>query len=127
MLIQYKKRRIAMKDDNSKFFKILGKNIKHIRTLKGLSQEQLAEKIGKTPHYIALIETGRCGISVPTIVDISNALKVDINVLFESLVTSTTPKNSKSVLETLDNFDKDDKKVLKALFEYIDTKHNQKL
>ena len=110
-----------MKKDNSEFFKILGKNIKHVRTLKGLSQERLAEKISKSAHYIALIETGRCGISVPTLVDISNALNVDISVLFERLVTSK--ENNKSIYDTLDSFDKDDKKVLKAILEYIDIVH----
>ena len=36
------------KKDNSNIAKILGANIKQIRTLEGISQEQLAEKIGKT-------------------------------------------------------------------------------
>ena len=46
-------------DTNSNISKILGKNINQIRTLEGLSQEKLAEKIGKSAHFISLLERRR--------------------------------------------------------------------
>lgn len=42
--------------------KIVGKNIKQLRTLEGISQEKLAEKIGKSAHFISVLERGACRI-----------------------------------------------------------------
>lgn len=47
------------KENSSNISKILGENIKKIRKLENISQEKLAEKIGKTPHFVSLIER-RC-------------------------------------------------------------------
>lgn len=44
------------KEDNSNISKILGNNIKQIRALEGITQEQLAEKINKSSHFISLLE-----------------------------------------------------------------------
>ena len=41
-------------------FKVLGKNIKKIRMAENVSQEQLAEKINKSPHLVGLFERGKC-------------------------------------------------------------------
>lgn len=38
--------------------KIFGDNVKYYRKKKGLSQEQLAEKLGISPNHLSVIETG---------------------------------------------------------------------
>ena len=50
--------------------------------MEGISQEQLAEKIGKSAHFISLIERGESGLSVATLIDICNALNTDTNSIF---------------------------------------------
>lgn len=69
-------------DNNSNICKILGSNIKKIRTLEGISQEKLAEKIGKSAHFISVLERGESGLSLQTIIDICNALNTDTNSIF---------------------------------------------
>ena len=54
--------------------KILGSNIKQIRTLEGISQEELAARIGKSSHFISVIERGESGLSLGTVIDICKAL-----------------------------------------------------
>lgn len=39
-------------DNSSNIAKIIGRNIKQVRSLEGISQEKLAELIGKSAHFI---------------------------------------------------------------------------
>ena len=67
-------------------FKRLGKNIKHIRKSKGLSQEKLAELIGKSRNYIGLAERAEVNIPVSVIFDFAKALDVSPKDFFEFLI-----------------------------------------
>jgi transcriptional regulator with XRE-family HTH domain len=57
----------------------IGKNIKEYRKLRGMTQKELANLIGKK-HYksIAKYESGETSINIDTLVDISKALDVHI-------------------------------------------------
>ena len=59
---------------------VLGLKIAYYRKLKGLTQEQLAEKIDKSWSFIAQVESVKSnkGISVDTLLDISKALSVEV-------------------------------------------------
>lgn len=69
-------------DNNSNIAKIIGRNIKQVRSLEGISQEKLAELIGKSSHFISLLERGESGLSVSTVIDICRVLHTDTNTLF---------------------------------------------
>ena len=62
-------------------YKKLGKRIQSARRETGLSQEQLAEAIGKSPSAISTIETGKRGASLETLIRIANALQVSADYL----------------------------------------------
>lgn len=62
-------------------YSIIGKRIKEIRKKNHISQEKFSEIIDKTPSYISYIETGKKQLSLETLVDIANALKVTADVL----------------------------------------------
>lgn len=69
---------------NDRDFKILfGKNLKRIRTEKGLNQETLAEKIGIEIHNLSRIETGSSFPRVKTLIKILNILNVEPVELFD--------------------------------------------
>lgn len=61
----------------------LGLNIKIERLKKGLSQEELAEKINTSRNTISMIETAKQHATILKIVDIANVLNVDINNLLK--------------------------------------------
>ena len=67
----------------------IGQRIKHARIKKDLTQEQLAEMINVSRHHISLIETGAKGISLETLVNISNMLQVPISELLSDNLTVT--------------------------------------
>ena len=62
-------------------YKKLGKRIQSARRETGLSQEQLAEAIGKSPSAISTIETGKRGASLETLIRIANVLQVSADYL----------------------------------------------
>ena len=59
------------------YLKKIGKNIRNARKDKNLSQEKLAELIGKTRNYIGMIERAETRPSVCTLIDIAKALEVE--------------------------------------------------
>lgn len=61
--------------------KKFGLNVKFARMRKGLTQEQLAEKMNFHLTYIARIETGKINMSLGKILELSKTLEVDINKL----------------------------------------------
>jgi len=59
----------------------LGKSIKLSRTNRGLSQDELAKKIGKSVSYISLIEQGKRDPAISTVEEIARALGVPVSLL----------------------------------------------
>lgn len=54
----------------------IGQQIRKIRRAKGLSQEELAEKINISTTHMSHIETGSTKLSLPVLVDIAKELQV---------------------------------------------------
>jgi len=68
---------------NTKILIRLGKQLKIIRKEKGLTQEQLAEKVGIHPTYVGKIEGGKSNPSTLLLFKISRALGVKLYKIFE--------------------------------------------
>lgn len=64
------------------FKKELGKRIRGLRKLKGLTQEKLGEKSGLSYKFIGELERGNVNISLKSLLRISNALGIYIGDLF---------------------------------------------
>jgi transcriptional regulator with XRE-family HTH domain len=65
--------------------KIFGANIRRLRKIKGLSQEQLADEAGIHRTYIGAVERGERNISLDNIVAIAHGLKVRASELLEGI------------------------------------------
>ena len=68
-----------------KTLKSLGKRIAEIRKSKGVTQQQLAERINTSVVTIAYIETGKRSPRVWTLNKIADSLKVTISDLFKGV------------------------------------------
>lgn len=106
-------------DNNSSIAKILGSNIKRIRTLEGISQEKLAEQIGKSSHFISLVERGECGLSISTVIDICNALNTDTNSIFAGVVGGASIYTDSFLNKSFENFNTKDKDLITYIVNYI--------
>lgn len=63
----------------------VGKRIRHRRWLIGMTQQQLAEKVGIKFQQIQKYETGANRVSASRLWDISDALDVPVSFFFEGL------------------------------------------
>jgi repressor LexA len=78
------------------FYKIIGKNIEKYRKLKGISAEELGNRVGLTKKTIRRYETGEIRIINDRVLAIADALDVDPSDLYEGT----------DVIETTDNVEK---------------------
>jgi transcriptional regulator with XRE-family HTH domain len=66
--------------------KVLGQNLKTYRKSYGLTQAELAEKVGVTQQYIGFLENEYRTPSLQMLIGISKALEIEIPVLFKGSV-----------------------------------------
>lgn len=68
-------------------YKVIGKNIKKYRKLKGITQRKLAEELLLSENFIAKLESDTYQtISIDTLNTIANYLEVDIAKFFDKSV-----------------------------------------
>jgi transcriptional regulator with XRE-family HTH domain len=60
----------------------LGKVVQQLRKEKGLTQTELAQKIGKSMRLITYFERGVANVSLDTLYDIAKALDVPVSEIF---------------------------------------------
>lgn len=70
-----------MKDKYESEYRQLGLKIAYYRKYRGLTQEQLAEKIDRSPAFIGHVEAPNINkaISMDTLFDISEALEIPVH------------------------------------------------
>ena len=97
----------------------IGKNVKRIRLLRGFSQQNLSDDLDKSVNFVSLLENGKTGLSVQTIIDICTALNVDANAIFEGVIPMADIKEDTFIINSLNLFDKTDKAMVTDLIKYI--------
>ncbi|HUD06213.1 MAG TPA: helix-turn-helix transcriptional regulator [Candidatus Saccharimonadales bacterium] len=68
-----------------KLMKAFGKRVAEVRKSRGVTQQQLAERISMSVVAIAYIETGKRWARLGTLNKIANSLRVDVADLFKGL------------------------------------------
>lgn len=71
-------------------YEIIGNRIKEVRFSKKWTQAQLAEKSGVEPSYISHIERAVTKLSLPTLVNIANALEVSLDELLYTNINKSS-------------------------------------
>jgi len=67
-------------------YKALGARIREERRKQNLTQEQLADKVSVTYSYIGQVERGERGISLETLINVSNCLGVTVDFLLANYI-----------------------------------------
>ena len=80
---------------------LLSQNIKRYRKRKGWSQEKLAEKISISTNYLSEIETAKGWVSPLSLVNLANALEIEVFELFkpQEIVSADTSNTVRKCLE----------------------------
>lgn len=79
----------------------IGKRVRKLRQQRGLSQEQLSERSGLTPPHVSHVETGNTKISLPSLVNIANALDATMDDLLADSISHTTHVTMKEMNDLL--------------------------
>ena len=78
-----------MKENYRERYRILGLKIASYRKLRGMTQEQFAEAIGRSVSFVSQIEANNSsvvkGISMETLFVVSDKLNVSLSKLFEDV------------------------------------------
>ena len=90
----------------------VGKRVRHRRWMVGMTQQQLADKVGIKFQQIQKYETGMNRISASRLWDISDALGVPISFFFEGL------DQSSGIVEEIDGDILADKEALMLVRSY---------
>lgn len=84
------------------YYKI-GQKIRKFRKAQGLSQEELAEKIGISATHMSHIETGNTKLSLPVFVDIARTLDVQTDDLLNDRDVISGTKANRELSEILES------------------------
>ena len=97
----------------------VGKRIQEMRQLKGMTQSELAQKLGMTPKYISNIECGGKNPTLETFVAIANALGIDANALLADVLDTSDEIKCSSLWEKLLSFPREKREKLLRIIELI--------
>ena len=88
----------------------IGKKIKELRILTGLTQEELADRAELSKGFISQLERNLTSPSIATLIDILQCLGTDLKEFF-----SDDPKEEQIVFHAADYFEKEDEKALDTM------------
>lgn len=100
----------------------VGKRIRHRRWMVGMTQQQLAEKVGIKFQQIQKYETGMNRVSASRLWDISAALSVPISFYFEGLENSNAADGEQALPSDI----LADKEALELVRSYYAIPENQR-
>ena len=95
---------------------MIGARIKEIRTKKGITQEQLSERMEINPKYLSSIERGKENPTLNTLVRLSESLGVDLGEIF-SFIEIEDPTERRALITSL--LDEADSEQLKMIFKIL--------
>ena len=100
----------------------VGKRIRHRRWMVGMTQQQLAERVGIKFQQIQKYETGMNRVSASRLWDISEALEVPVSFFFEGIEHAQNQKEGTAVPADILS----DKEALELVRSYYAIPENQR-
>ncbi len=104
----------------------VGKRVRHRRWLVGMTQQQLAEKVGIKFQQIQKYETGANRVSASRLWDISDALDVPVAFFFEGIEESQQAQTATPAVEAIPADLLGDKEALDLIRSYYSIPENQR-
>ena len=95
---------------------IIGARISRLRASKGLTQEELAERMGINPKYLSSIERGKENPTLQTLIKASESLEIDFSEML-SILEAEDPVKSRELLHFM--IDQADEEQLRIIYSVI--------
>ena len=80
-------------------YKRIGRNIREVRHMRGLTQDTLAEKIEMSSNHVSHVEIGTSPVSLPALLKICEVLGVTTDRILYDTLTQPTPQMAAVVAE----------------------------
>jgi transcriptional regulator with XRE-family HTH domain len=91
-----------MSEYEVELYKIIGEMLREMRTQKGFTLDQIAEKLGVTSKTVQRYETGERKIKINTLIEMASILGFDYNIFMAAaknkLVNNTSSENQINTL-----------------------------
>ena len=84
-------------------YALVGMRIKKIRRSLKMTQDRLSELSGISPQHLSQIESAKTKLSLPTLINICNALNVTAdNILCDVMTADTSEQQNSDISEVFD-------------------------
>ena len=93
----------------------IGRNIRHFRNLKNISQEGPAEKTDLSTNYISMIECGEKIPSLTSLIRIANALEITSDMILCDLVTKSYCVKNSVIMDRISELSKKEQQISEFL------------
>lgn len=90
----------------------IGQRIRKVRKARGLSQEQLAEKVGISTTHMSHIETANTKLSLSVFIGIAEALNVQTDSLLYDTPRDTTTRAYNEITAILESCDSKQSRII---------------
>ena len=102
--------------------KSIGQRISQYRKQKGLTQEQLSEMVGLTPHHLSAIERGASGVRIEILVQMINIFGCTADDIFCDVIDSGYKSRASRISDQLEHLSPEKRdKVLDVLETLVKT------
>jgi len=105
----------------------IGQRIRKFRKSRGLSQEELAEKIGISTTHMSHIETGNTKLSLPVFVDLASVLEVRADELLSDSNPGTRSAAIEEIIHILESCSTQQIRIIEDILQAIKTTLNKYL
>lgn len=92
--------------------KMIGARIQKLRKQKGLTQDELSEKVNISSKYLSSIERGKENPTLNTFISIAEELSVDIEEFFTEIQLEDPKITKEMILSLIDEADEDQLKTI---------------
>lgn len=100
----------------------IGKRIKEYRKKKGLTQEQLAEKVGLSTNYVSAIERGVNALNLDKLVEVMNCLDCSADEIFVDVLKNSCEIKVSLLTEQISSLPEEEQERIFAIIQtLIDT------
>jgi transcriptional regulator with XRE-family HTH domain len=114
-----------MRTEIEKIYQIIGSQIAANRKHLKITQKNLSKKIGITQQLLTAIEHGNRRISLRHLIQISDALHIDINILLQHHPKNNKPGPKSKLLIAFEKLERLPEKNQNAVIEIIESLYNK--
>ena len=93
-------------------FKLIGRRIREVRTERGISQADLAERSKTTAQYLSQIENGKKQASLQVLLSVAEVLEVSLNELLTGNQVNNPVEYQRDIVRLLSDCSSYEKRVL---------------